>query len=293
MTNILTESINTIIDQASRLPDPQNYYSGLLTKQRGNLPDSILIFHRQGICSFPREGSIHSRYLLNINIGAECTMFLDGKKVILEPGNAILVYPFQSHLFIHDTPEIFRLMIGFEISAAEFLPARHHVTPLSSNTATYLHQMMAEYLSRANATACSHLLCLILNELTLQAIPAVPVAHSPRLKWLEDLCHYIHQHIQQPLAIEDLAHQFHVSASHLRLKFRRQTGMSLGTYITKAKMSKATQLLDTSTLTITQLSEQCGYESVQAFSRAFSREIGMSPLTYRQHSRSKNSLPGQ
>jgi transcriptional regulator GlxA family with amidase domain len=88
--------------------------------------------------------------------------------------------------------------------------------------------------------------------------------------------------IDTPFGTNDLALALNISESHLRARFRRETGMSLGHYIRRTRLTHAASLLWESSYRITEVAARCGFGSVYAFSRAFKREYGLSPKAYRQ-----------
>ena len=78
-----------------------------------------------------------------------------------------------------------------------------------------------------------------------------------------------------------IAKQFHISRSHLRRSFQEETGISLGEYIRRSRITKAMYHLNQKEKNIGEIAELCGYSSIQAFSRAFREMINLTPLAYR------------
>ena len=93
---------------------------------------------------------------------------------------------------------------------------------------------------------------------------------------------YVMPRLDQPLSIHQLAAALGESESHLRAKFRRATGGSLGRHLRQLRLQKACQLLHTTGLNITEVAERCGFDSVYSFSRAFKTGCGVSPRAYRE-----------
>lgn len=78
-----------------------------------------------------------------------------------------------------------------------------------------------------------------------------------------------------------LAASFGLSESGFRKKFRRVTGMPPGRYQQQIRLNRACEWLRQSNLTVSEISDRLGYDSVFYFSRLFKRKTGLSPTAYR------------
>lgn len=82
-------------------------------------------------------------------------------------------------------------------------------------------------------------------------------------------------------SVERLAGLVKQSRTSLTQRFARLVGQSPMRYLTHWRMQLAGQRLQTSSLRVSQIAEQLGYESEAAFSRAFRRDFGVTPSEYR------------
>ena len=87
---------------------------------------------------------------------------------------------------------------------------------------------------------------------------------------------------EAPLDLQALAADARLSQSHFRKLFRETHGESPRAMQTRARMQKAAELVLHSSWSITQIAHQLGFSTVHNFSRAFTREIGVSPQGYRR-----------
>jgi len=83
--------------------------------------------------------------------------------------------------------------------------------------------------------------------------------------------------------VADLALALNLSESRLRTVFKDAAGISLGSYVQNYRINRAMALLRTTTLSITDIAEEAGFGSPQAFSRCFKMETGDTPRSYRQN----------
>ena len=72
-----------------------------------------------------------------------------------------------------------------------------------------------------------------------------------------------------------------VSERTLARKFKASLGMSPLSYLQSQRIARARQLLETSTLALERIVEQCGYEDISSFRKLFARQVGMTPREYR------------
>lgn len=93
---------------------------------------------------------------------------------------------------------------------------------------------------------------------------------------------YIRLHIEENLSLAGLAEHFHYTVYYFSRKFKEECGISITDYIKQQKTERAKLLLKTTQLSVTQISEQLSFESVNAFCAVFRKCTGMSPTTFRK-----------
>jgi AraC-like DNA-binding protein len=91
----------------------------------------------------------------------------------------------------------------------------------------------------------------------------------------------IHHAPERQWTLTDLAGEATVSRSLLDARFRELIGRSPIRYLTEWRMHVAQELLSTSSQTVATIARGVGYESEEAFSRAFKRIRGSSPAHWR------------
>ncbi|MGL6260417.1 helix-turn-helix domain-containing protein [Vibrio sp. WXL103] len=93
---------------------------------------------------------------------------------------------------------------------------------------------------------------------------------------------YIHQHISEPISLNDIAEHSCWSRWQLQRVFQSQTGLSVATYVRELKLSGAAErILDTPDKLI-DIAFDYGFNSEISFSRAFKQMFGLSPRAYRK-----------
>ncbi|MGB8214025.1 MAG: substrate-binding domain-containing protein [Anaerolineales bacterium] len=93
---------------------------------------------------------------------------------------------------------------------------------------------------------------------------------------------FVHEHFTETIGREDIAHHVGVSEGYLSRCFTQETGLSLIHYVTRYRIQQAKQYLNAGDLSITEIALEVGFSDSNYFSRAFHREVGISPLAYRR-----------
>ena len=90
-------------------------------------------------------------------------------------------------------------------------------------------------------------------------------------------------HIYEDLSIEELAHICNLSLSSFKRKFKEVFSNSPAAYIKSRRLEKAARLLRVDEKRIADIAFDCGFSSVDVFSRSFKKEYGMTPTAYKSH----------
>jgi len=104
---------------------------------------------------------------------------------------------------------------------------------------------------------------------------------------LTRLDRFIDHHLAQPLTVADLAAQACLSEAHFRSCFREQTGLSPWQYVRKRRLAAARQLLEKSTLPLSQIAQRTGFTHQSALTHAFRSTYGCTP----SHLRRSQAMP--
>ncbi len=92
----------------------------------------------------------------------------------------------------------------------------------------------------------------------------------------------IHQNIAASWTAEALAKEVAMSRSAFVERFTALVGVPPIRYLTALRMETAKTQLRETAMSVAQVAYSIGYESEEAFSRAFKREVGMSPRPWRR-----------
>ncbi|SFD82042.1 AraC-like ligand binding domain-containing protein [Paenibacillus catalpae] len=104
---------------------------------------------------------------------------------------------------------------------------------------------------------------------------------SPAAAKAMEIASYIAGHFREPLTLDSLSRQFHLSSSYLSRTFKKYTGFGLTEYIGITRVKEAQQQLKETDERITEIAAEVGFESLSQFERVFKTHVRLSPRDYR------------
>ncbi len=112
--------------------------------------------------------------------------------------------------------------------------------------------------------------------------------NSLRDFYIKEAFSFIEQNFQNDISIEDIASFCGLNRSYFGKIFRENTGKSPQDFLISYRMTKATELLKLTRLSIRDIGNAVGYPNQLHFSRAFKNTYGVSPRQWRNEHNSGN-----
>lgn len=120
--------------------------------------------------------------------------------------------------------------------------------------------------------------CAVLKDMSAKYADSFYQGSSQLIK---ETVEYINIHFKEKLRLGDIANHFHVNQSYLSTLFTRELGKNFTDYLTGIRLGEAKRLLMESSLNLTQIAYQCGFEDQSYFSKVFRKVEGLAPKDYR------------
>lgn len=91
---------------------------------------------------------------------------------------------------------------------------------------------------------------------------------------------YMHENLEKNLTIEQLSQDFYISGASLKKRFKQVTGKSIMGYFKTLKIAQAERWLRRGEMTVTEMAEKLGFNSIHHFSSSFKKATGLAPTQY-------------
>lgn len=108
-------------------------------------------------------------------------------------------------------------------------------------------------------------------------------ARIAKLKRMNTVLQFISKHYNEKISTSMLAKKCFLSEAYFCRFFKNEVGLSVSDYVNKMRIDKATVLLKNTSLSITELATNVGFDDINYFSRIFKKYKKMSPTEYRTH----------
>ena len=93
--------------------------------------------------------------------------------------------------------------------------------------------------------------------------------------------HYINNHVQEDLTLDDVAQFSGFSRFYFSRSFKQQTGFTFKEYVVRKRVQIAMGLLIETSLSMKEVARQSGFGSIAAFNRVFREQKQCTPSQYR------------
>ncbi|WP_432468144.1 helix-turn-helix domain-containing protein [Agarivorans sp. Z349TD_8] len=246
------------------------------------------------VLTLPSQAHHHSHNFYQVVIGlqGQTEFDIEGAGNLVGPGQGCLVSADNKHAFTGlGRNQILVVNLPLEQThemqdKVEQLFERQAYFQLGNQAQVLIGALCHEILSQPQdqllGQACAHtLVCVLQNQLAQTQLRQRPLV---RLQ-MDVIDSYIQLHLHQKITVAQLAGCVYLAESQFHLLFRQQNGITPHQYLLRKRFELAKQLLDDATLTLSQISDSCGFASQSSFTSAFSNYFGVSPARYQRQFR--------
>ena len=101
---------------------------------------------------------------------------------------------------------------------------------------------------------------------------------------IEKALMYIRQNYKSGISLNDVAEICNMNKSYFSRYFKKVTGIGFIRYLTALRIKEASMLLKNTDMSVSEVAENSGFESLQHFCSVFKNETGVSAMKYRTDS---------
>ena len=104
---------------------------------------------------------------------------------------------------------------------------------------------------------------------------------SEKNDMIDNIKEYIDTHFAENLSLPAISEHFYLNPFYMSQLFKKKTGHTYISYLTKKRIEKAKELLLEQDIKIYEVCHNVGYENVKHFSKVFEKLVGVKPSSYK------------
>lgn len=216
----------------------------------------------------------------------EIVVTYDTEQYTLSPGEAILILPYHLCGFSYSSDMDCIILVFPREVTAHFTDCyknrcAQEVFSLDPAVIQYIDYLIDNFEKNSNDFT-DH---AIFNAFAHQYIQSHTQSNikTPVPDFIPRVIEYINDHIENDIFLADIARATGINSRQLSKYFVETFGIKLCDFITNARTQRAIVLLNTTSLSITEISELCGFGSLRNFNRCFKNKVGFSPREFRKN----------
>lgn len=215
--------------------------------------------------------------------------------ITVKAGECVLYYPEEEQYYsyhLKDQPDVYWIHFSFHdkykfMKDTGFTNLNIYQIGTDSSYVFLFNQIIQELQLKSHSY--QEIASLQLQELLLKMIRNYITCGIPGYKKLynnqvENAIRIFHLKYDENFSIRDYSKEHKLNYSRFIDNFTKTTGVSPRQYIIQTRIQKAMELLNSTSLSIQDISEMIGYDNPLYFSRLFKKTLGMSPSEYRTKS---------
>jgi len=268
--------------------------------QRGYLEENFKIFHLSDSNLKEIDFHYHDFHKVLIHLSGNTSYSIEGQTFDLRPNDIVFVAAGEVHRPIfHDSSVYERIIIyisknflseysreGNDLSLCfrNVIENNSHVLRLRSFVNSGVAAQINKLIKSLNDNAYANQLLMQvlflefmieLNRATLEnEVEYLSTSYASTK--INSIIEYINDNLTEDLSVEALSGKFYLSRYYLMHTFKKETGYTLGNYITMKRLS-LTQTLINSGTSINQACADAGFNTYSTFLRAYKKTYGTSP----------------
>lgn len=240
------------------------------------------------IANFSFPSHLHQETEILIVTKGTCYLTIEQEKHLLTSGMIAIIFPhcvhsyhndydYQAEIFIVDTA----FLSEYELLLTTYLPEIPIIkesTPIHNylkeiDTNLFIHDFRKLALQRA---LWNMIFALAIQKMTFKK------RLTNNLTLVHQILAYINKHYRTPITTQEIATNLECSVFTISKIFSHKIGMSFPEYLAHLRISYAKQLIETTTLSILDISLEAGFENQRSFNRHFLKQTDQTPRAYRE-----------
>ena len=99
---------------------------------------------------------------------------------------------------------------------------------------------------------------------------------------MADIVEYIEENFKKPITLKDISARLGYDYCYLSKSFNRLFSMPFNDYINTIRIDCAAELLSSTSMSVTAIAMESGFQSIRSFNNVFKKQTGMTPAEFRK-----------
>lgn len=275
------------------MAEPASYYRGVDTSSRIRSRNAV-VFMRDSKAKLQQShlsNLSHHRHVLIFVIETSGVVSLEGGRLPLGPGQAVVVLPYQFHHYMDLQDDALRwLFVTFDVEAGEEeLAALDHRVLRPDRRSLRAMERVVELWPGPEWPGRAAELLVNLDQLLIRLLAEggddarnLPPRQAPTASWIARAESLVVRSLREGWTVSQIADKANVSERNFRTRFKAETGVSIRGYRANIQLHRALAGMKEAHLSIGQIAELSGFRSQAVFTRFMQRETGRSPSECRR-----------
>lgn len=237
---------------------------------------------------------LHREIELVCMYGGTTVAYADATRYEIHPGDIFLTFPDQIHYFETNEIEKYRLMIIKPDIMPELLDTLTMGVPESSvirgglnipEIASLVDGLFLSFSKKEHENPYvrslrrGYLLALFSELLSRMSVNQPTVGDSDALRAIVAFCA---RNFAENLSLSLLEEKLHLNKYYISHLFSEKLDIRFNDYVNSLRVTEAKRYLRNTDLSVTEISEIVGFNTLRTFNRAFMKQIGVAPSEYRK-----------
>ncbi len=238
--------------------------------------------------NFSYPAHMHHCYELLCLLEGAMTVIVDGREYNLKPGGALLIFSnqvhsmktadYSRHILCLFSP---KLISAYSSKTTSSVPVDNYFEPDE-----FYVKRLDSFGEDASVIEIKGLLYSFCGLFDKNA--AYRSSESSSEVLLYRIFKFIEDNYGKNCSLSDLSKHTGYEYTYLSRYFKQMVGISFNDYVNEYRISKVCYLLQNGDMTVLEISNECGFNSLRTLNRNFKEQIGIPPAEYRR--RQKNRM---
>lgn len=249
----------------------------MIFESQNSIDDALFVIRYMMNITFPLHLHHSFEYVEQICGSTEIT--ISDQKYLLEPGEAVLIFPLQPHSYTTVAPGHIRICIFSPNFVTSFYKTTQNKLPENNKFQCFLPQTI----SLDNIFHKKALTYFICGEFD-KGRKYIDTSKKNENQILVKILLFSDKNFRSRCLLRDAAASIAYDYAYISKLFKRKVGISFRQYVNNLRIIESKRLLKDGTKSIEEVAECCGFSSLRTFDREFLKQVETTPSNYqKQH----------